>query len=477
MLRNVGVEIGQRSTAAALERLPARALAELNKRVGYRLVAKAGEKGVVNLTKLVPLVGGPIGAAVDGVSCKTIAGYAMRTFTPVVPRVLSAGRDRRRARSAWRGRAGGDRSRLIGYWHPDRSTLGHMTGAMRYIRPFADLGRGDLADAGGKGANLGELTRAGLPVPPGFVLTTAAYRAFVAGIGDEVLRLADLPRDAEPAAYDEPARRIHALFVAAPVPDDIAAELRVARAALGAGRRRPLLGDRRGPRGRELRRPAGHVPQRPRRRRAARRRRATAGRRCGPPGRWPTAARREIDPGAGRAGRRRAGDGRRRRRGGAVHREPDQRAARRGRGRRRLGARRGGGQRGGEHRRHRRRARRPGACCRATTADKAVMTVCHGDGGTAERPVPARPQRTRPVLDDAAAAALAALGARIEEHFGAPQDIEWARAGGDVLRSSSPARSRRCREPDGRRRRPTGRCPTRRRSTCGRASSSSCPTR
>ncbi len=40
---------------------------------------------MVNLAKLVPLVGGPIGAAVDGVSCKTIAGYALRTFPQVVP--------------------------------------------------------------------------------------------------------------------------------------------------------------------------------------------------------------------------------------------------------------------------------------------------------------------------------------------------------------------------------------------------------
>ena len=64
---------------------------ELNRRVGYQLVSKAGEKGVINLTKLVPLVGGPIlGAAVDGVSCKTIAGYAMRTFPPVVPRIVRA---------------------------------------------------------------------------------------------------------------------------------------------------------------------------------------------------------------------------------------------------------------------------------------------------------------------------------------------------------------------------------------------------
>jgi hypothetical protein len=90
VLRNTGVEIGQRSTAATLQRLPGCTLAELNRRVGYRLVARAGEKGVVNLTKLVPLVGGPIGAAVDGVSCKTIAGYAMRTFAPVVPRIVRA---------------------------------------------------------------------------------------------------------------------------------------------------------------------------------------------------------------------------------------------------------------------------------------------------------------------------------------------------------------------------------------------------
>jgi hypothetical protein len=52
-------------------------------------VAKAGEKGVVNLTKLVPLIGGPIGAAVDGVSAKSIAGYATRTFPPQVPRMAA----------------------------------------------------------------------------------------------------------------------------------------------------------------------------------------------------------------------------------------------------------------------------------------------------------------------------------------------------------------------------------------------------
>lgn len=82
-LKRAGVEVGKKSTAAALKKVPGRVLIELNKKVGYRLVTKAGEKGVVNLTKLVPLVGGPIGAAVDGVSCKSIATYALRTFEPL----------------------------------------------------------------------------------------------------------------------------------------------------------------------------------------------------------------------------------------------------------------------------------------------------------------------------------------------------------------------------------------------------------
>lgn len=43
------------------------------------------------------------------------------------------------------------------------------------VLPLAAIGRADLAQAGGKGANLGELVRAGFAVPDGFCLTTAAY--------------------------------------------------------------------------------------------------------------------------------------------------------------------------------------------------------------------------------------------------------------------------------------------------------------
>ena len=43
------------------------------------------------------------------------------------------------------------------------------------IVSFEALAVGDSAIAGGKGANLGELCRAGFPVPPGFVISAAAY--------------------------------------------------------------------------------------------------------------------------------------------------------------------------------------------------------------------------------------------------------------------------------------------------------------
>ena len=62
------------------------------------------------------------------------------------------------------------------------------------------------------------------------------------------------------------------------------------------------------------------------------------------------------------------------------------------------------------------------------TAEKSIM-VSYADHRTEERAVPVD-RRSAAVLDDGAALELAALGRAAERHFGAPQDIEWARAGG-----------------------------------------------
>ena len=49
-----------------------------------------------------------------------------------------------------------------------------------FTKSFEDIRKGDIAIVGGKGANLGEMTGAGFPVPPGFCVTTSAYHAFIA---------------------------------------------------------------------------------------------------------------------------------------------------------------------------------------------------------------------------------------------------------------------------------------------------------
>ncbi|MFC1949877.1 PEP/pyruvate-binding domain-containing protein, partial [Chloroflexota bacterium] len=56
---------------------------------------------------------------------------------------------------------------------------------------FNEVGKGDVGLVGGKGANLGEMTNAGIPVPPGFIVTADAYFKFVeqSGIGSKIRSL------------------------------------------------------------------------------------------------------------------------------------------------------------------------------------------------------------------------------------------------------------------------------------------------
>ncbi|HEY7537471.1 MAG TPA: PEP/pyruvate-binding domain-containing protein, partial [Gaiellaceae bacterium] len=111
------------------------------------------------------------------------------------------------------------------------------------LRPISDLTRADVPFAGGKGANLGELTAAGLPVPPGFVIGAPAYAAFVDGTGlrERIeARLAGVDVD-DPAALEAAAQEVRALVDAEPVPDGIAAAIRRSYEELvGADRDAPV---------------------------------------------------------------------------------------------------------------------------------------------------------------------------------------------------------------------------------------------
>jgi pyruvate,water dikinase len=59
---------------------------------------------------------------------------------------------------------------------------------MRYVEDIANLGMADAEEAGGKGANMGEMVKAQLPVPPGFVVLRDSYLASIraAGVADEL---------------------------------------------------------------------------------------------------------------------------------------------------------------------------------------------------------------------------------------------------------------------------------------------------
>ena len=97
-----------------------------------------------------------------------------------------------------------------------------------YVWAFAACGLADVGRVGGKNANLGELTRAGFDVPPGFAVTAEAYRTFLdRGPGEEIRRLlADLdPEDvaALQAASEVIRRTIHASPLPGEVADAIAA--------------------------------------------------------------------------------------------------------------------------------------------------------------------------------------------------------------------------------------------------------------
>ncbi len=93
----------------------------------------------------------------------------------------------------------------------------------RYVRRFTELGLADATLAGGKGANLGELTQAGLPVPPGFVVTVDAYLDAVdaAGVRAELRRQTAGLDDQEPADVAERARLGRALLDAVPLPSAV----------------------------------------------------------------------------------------------------------------------------------------------------------------------------------------------------------------------------------------------------------------
>lgn len=95
-----------------------------------------------------------------------------------------------------------------------------------YIKTFHQIRKEDVATVGGKGANLGEMTAAGIPVPRGFVVTAEGYRYFMRHnrydtVSDDLLREAGN----DETALCNAAEKIRSMIIEGQLPEDLAEEI------------------------------------------------------------------------------------------------------------------------------------------------------------------------------------------------------------------------------------------------------------
>ncbi len=76
VLRQVGVKAGQRFVRAQLHRLPLASLEAINRAVGFQLVSRFGERGLLRLDRSIPLVGGVIGGGLDYLITRRLGAFA-----------------------------------------------------------------------------------------------------------------------------------------------------------------------------------------------------------------------------------------------------------------------------------------------------------------------------------------------------------------------------------------------------------------
>jgi len=102
---------------------------------------------------------------------------------------------------------------------------------------FNEITKNDIPIVGGKGANLGEMTNAGIPVPTGFVVTATAYFDFLkqTGITDKIRQLLE-PLDVNDSRQlQQTAEKVREVILKAAMSPELAAEIKKSYAKLGGG--------------------------------------------------------------------------------------------------------------------------------------------------------------------------------------------------------------------------------------------------
>ena len=98
---------------------------------------------------------------------------------------------------------------------------------MELLRNFQKLNKNDANIAGGKGASLGEMIQAGIPVPNGFVVLTSAFEKFLeeTDLNVEIDSILDSVNHKEMHTVESASEKIKALILRAEIPKDIAEEI------------------------------------------------------------------------------------------------------------------------------------------------------------------------------------------------------------------------------------------------------------
>lgn len=80
LIKKVGIEVGKKVATNAINKIPGKTLTKINQKIGYRFITKFGQKGSVNLGKMIPGVGAVVGGGLDYLETKAIAKRAYKMF-------------------------------------------------------------------------------------------------------------------------------------------------------------------------------------------------------------------------------------------------------------------------------------------------------------------------------------------------------------------------------------------------------------
>lgn len=80
IFKQAGIKFGTKFSTSLIKKIPGTVMVKINQKVGFRFITKFGEKGIINLGKMIPAVGAVIGGGIDFAETKAIGNRAIKWF-------------------------------------------------------------------------------------------------------------------------------------------------------------------------------------------------------------------------------------------------------------------------------------------------------------------------------------------------------------------------------------------------------------